>query len=428
MADVVTDGVAPVATTRRALFRYRALESATGRMRTGEQDGESAYAVRASLRRIGLEVQHLEDVSPHPGSRSRWLQPLIAARDARRRRQHRMAKADLCDGLATLILAGVPIEKAVASLATSRARPAGEQRLLRALRDRLREGTPFATACDDHPSWFDRFDVALLDAGQRAGELATTLQNLAQHHHRAGAFGQKLFVALAYPAVLVAAGLAALVFMSFQTLPQLVTMITQARHEAPVLTTTVIALGQGLATWWPVVLAVATALVIAARGLIARIPAEGRLGQALHGNPIARMAGRMRVAHLAAALARLRRAGTPLAEALLVVSDTINDRAVRSLILQAVEAIKRGEDFSSVIAGSRLLDAEFAQLLQLGERSGELTEMLERIAERYQRSADRAGDRLAAILGPAAIIILAALIGTLVVAAVLPLMQLGDLV
>jgi len=413
---------------RRALFRYQAVESATGRIRTGEQDGESAYAVRASLRRIGLEVQHLVDVTPGKGTSSGWLRPLIAARDARRRRLHQTAKADLCDGLATLIQAGIPVEQAVSSLASSQARPAAEQRLLRALRDRLREGTPFAAACEDHPGWFDRFDVALLDAGQRAGELASTLLNLAQHHHRAGAFGQKIFVALAYPAVLVAAGLAALVFMSFQTLPQLVTMIEQGRHQPPVLTTTVIALGQGLATWWPVVIAGGMAAIVGLRRLFHRVPPESRLGQWLHGNPLARMMGRVRVAHLAAALARLRRAGTPLAEALVIVADTINDRAVRALILQAVEAIRRGEDLSTVIAGSRLLDPEFAQLLHLGERSGELTEMLERIAERYQRSADRAGDRLAAVLGPAAIIILAALIGTLVMAAVLPLMQLGDLV
>ncbi len=420
--------MAEVTHQRRALFRYRAVESATGRIRTGEQDGESAYAVRASLRRIGLDVQHLVDVTPGRTSATSWLRPLIAARDARRRRLNRVAKADLCDGLATLILAGIPIEQAVASLASSQARPAGEQRLLRAIRDRLREGTPFATACEDHPAWFDRFDVALLDAGQRAGELASTLQNLAQHHHRAGAFGQKVFVALAYPAVLVAAGLAALVFMSFQTLPQLVTMIEQGRHQPPVLTTTVVALGQGLATWWPMVVAGIIAVFVGTKRLLHRVPPDSRLGQWMHGNALARMLGRIRVAHLAAALARLRRAGTPLAEALVVVADTISDRAVRALILQAVEAIRRGEDLSTVIAGSRLLDPEFAQLLQLGERSGELTEMLERIAERYQRSADRAGDRLAAVLGPAAIIILAALIGTLVMAAVLPLMQLGDLV
>jgi type II secretory pathway component PulF len=412
----------------RVLFRYRAVEAASGRIRTGEQDGESAYAVRASLRRIGLDVLHLADVTPGKGGAPAWLEPFLAARDARRRRLHRVAKADLCDGLATLILAGIPIEQAVASLADTSARPAAEQRLLRALRDRLREGVPFATACGDHLAWFDQFDVALLDAGQRAGELAATLQNLAQHHHRAGAFGQKIFVALAYPAVLVAAGLAALVFMSFQTLPQLVTMIEQGRQHPPALTTAVIALGQGLATWWPVVVAALIALVVGARRALVRVPATSRLGNWLHGNPLARMLGRIRVAHLAAALARLRRAGTPLADALLIVADTVSDRALRALIQQAVEAIRRGEDLSGVFSNSRLLDPEFSQLLHLGERSGELTEMLERIAERYQRSADRASDRLAAILGPAAIVVLAALIGTLVMAAVLPLMQLGDLV
>jgi general secretion pathway protein F len=420
--------MAEASPARRALFRYRAVDSATGRIRTGEQDGESAYAVRASLRRIGLEVVQLADVTPGTVAIPSWLAPLIAARDARRRRLHRVAKADLCDGLATLILAGIPIEQAVASLAATSARPAAEQRLLRTLRDRLREGVPFASACGDQPAWFDHFDVALLDAGQRAGELAATLQNLAQHHHRAGAFGQKVFVALAYPAVLVAAGLAALVFMSFQTLPQLVTMIEQGRQQPPALTTTVIALGQGLATWWPLVVAAVITLVVAGQRLVRRVPTQSRLGHWLTGNPLARMLGRVRVAHLAAALARLRRAGTPLADALLITADTVSDRALRALIHQAVEAIRRGEDFSTVIAGSRLLDPEFAQLLQLGERSGELTEMLERIAERYQRSADRASDRLAAVLGPAAIIILAILIGMLVMAAVLPLMQLGDLV
>jgi type II secretory pathway component PulF len=136
----------------------------------------------------------------------------------------------------------------------------------------------------------------------------------------------------------------------------------------------------------------------------------------------------MRVAHVASILARLRRAGTPLTEALVVVSDTVSDRAVKALLLQAVEAIRRGEDFSSVMAKSRVFDPEFAQLFHVGERSGEIKEIFDRIAERYQRAADLAGERLAALLGPAAIVVLACLIGILVMAAILPLMQLGDLV
>jgi general secretion pathway protein F len=409
------------------LFRYRAVEIATGRRHTGEQRGHSAYDVRANLRRIGLEIDHLEEVVAADTTQG-WRAAVRRALDARACRRRRVAKADLCDGLATLLQAGVPLEQAVTSLAATGTRPVAERRLLETLRDRLRSGSGFAAAVADHPGWFERFDIALLEAGQQAGDLINTLLSLSLYHQRAGAMGQKLLVALAYPVVLVIAGIGAVEFMSFQTLPPLVDMIVQARREPPWLTTTVMGIGQGIAFWWPVVLIAVGALVIGFRRWVGRVPVDSRLGRLVYGNVLARMRGRVRVAHLAMALARLRRAGMPLADALLVVSDTVEDRALRQLLAEAVEALRRGEDLSSVLGTSPLLDPEFAQLLHLGERSGELTEMLERIAERYQRAADRVGERLGAILGPVAIIVLACLIGTVVMASVLPLMQLGELV
>jgi type II secretory pathway component PulF len=408
------------------VFRYRAIELATGRVRSGEQSGESAYAVRASLRRVGLEVEQLVPLAT--GAPPRWLRPLQDAWHARQRRQRRLQKADLCDGLATLVQAGVPLEQAVGSLAASPSRPEAERRMLRTLRERLREGLALNEACALFPDWFDRLDLALIAAGQHAGDLAGTLVSVGQYHLRAGAIGQKLLIALAYPAILLIAGIAVVEFMSFQTLPQLMTLITQAHRTPPWLTASVVAFGQGLAYWWPLVLAAVIALVIGVRSLCARVPLDSALGHRLHGNPIARARSRMRVAQLSLSLARLRRTGMPLTDALTVVADTVGERALQTLLREGVEAIRRGEDLSAVIGRSALLDPEFAQLLQLGERSGELTEMLERIADRYQRAADRASDRLTAVLAPIAILILAALIGVVVIACALPLVQLGDLV
>jgi len=409
------------------LFRYRAVEAATGRRHAGERRGASAYEVRASLRRIGLEVDHVEEVGGTTASHGWWsaIQHTLHARACRRRRA---AKADLCDGLATLLQAGVPLEQAVTTLAATSSRPPAERRLLETLRDRLRAGISFASAIAEHPDWFERFDVALLEAGQQAGDLVATLLSLSQYHQRAGALSQKILVALAYPAVLVIAGIGAVEFMSFQTLPPLIDMIVQARREPPALTVAVMTIGQGLAIWWPVVVAVILAAVIGIRRAVARLSVDSRLGRLVHGNVLARLRGRVRVAHLAMSLARLRRAGMPLADALVVVSDTVEDRALRKLLTEAVMALRNGQDLSAVLAPSPLLDPEFAQLLHLGERSGELTVMLERIAERYQRAADRVGERLGAVLSPLAIIILACLIGVVVMASVLPLMQLGDLV
>ncbi len=409
------------------LFRYRAVEMATGRRRDGEQRGENPYDVRANLRRIGLEVDHLEEVVGIVAERG-WRRVLRQALNARACRRRRAAKADLCDGIATLLQAGVPLEQAITSLAGTATRPVAERRMLEGLRDSLRAGASFAAAVADHPDWFERFDVALLEAGQQAGDLTNTLVSLSQYHHRAGAIGQKLLVALAYPAVLVIAGIAAVEFMSFQTLPPLVDMIVQAGREPPWLTMTIMTIGQGLAMWWPVIALGFFASVIGIRRLIEWLPVQSRLGQMIHGNLFTRMRGQVRVAHLAMSLARLRRAGMPLTDALIVVSDTIEDRALRQLLTEAVAALRRGEDLSVVLGASHLLDPEFSQLLHLGESSGEMTDMLERIAERYQRAADRVGDRLGAILSPMAILILACLIGTIVMASVLPLMQLGEIV
>ena len=407
-------------------FRYSATERATGRTHSGEMAAASAYDVRAGLRRVGLEVDSMEQLDVGSATAGWWL-PLAAAWEARQRRQRRLAKADLCDGVATLIQAGLPLEQAVTSLSASPTRGADERALLHHLRDRLREGLPLSAACAGMPGWFDRFDVALLEAGQQAGDLVNTLLGLAQHHQRAGAIGQRLFVALAYPAVLLTAGIAALITVSFTTLPQLTTLITQAKHQPPWLTMQVMGLGQGLVHWWPLVLLALAGMVLGGRWLVDRIRPASLLGRWWYGNPLARARSRIRVATLAETLARLRKAGLPLTDALQVTAETVTERALAALIHESIASVRKGEDLSAVMAGSHLLDPEFAQLLQLGERSGELTAMLERIAERYRRAADRTSERLAALLGPIAIVLLASLIGVLVIACALPLMQLGDL-
>jgi general secretion pathway protein F len=398
-------------------FRYRATERATGRSMSGEMAAESAYDVRAGLRRIGLEVDAMEALGA--SAPSRLLGPLTEAWRARQRRTRRLAKADLLDGIATLIQAGLPLDQAISSLLASPARTPAERSLLQTVRDQLREGSPLSAACAGQP--------ALLEAGQQAGDLIGTLQGLAQHHQRAGAIGQRLFVALAYPVVLLLAGLAALVAVSFTTLPQLTALISQSGHQPPWLTMQVLALGQGLVRWWPLVALAVAGVLVGAPRLLARIPTASWLGRWWHGSVLARARSRIRVATLAETLARLRRAGLPLTDALAVAAETSDERALAALIDEAGTAVREGVDLSEAMGRSRLLDPEFAQLLQLGERSGELTTMLERIAERYRRAADRTIERLTALIGPLAIVLLASLIGVLVIACALPLMRLGDM-
>ena len=405
-------------------FRYHARESVTGQRRSGEMAAESAYAVRAALRRIGLQAEEVIPLLEQP--MPVWAEPLVTAWHAHLRRRRQAATADLCDAIATLLTAGVTLDEALASISSSITRTPGERSLASRLREVIRNGQPFSDACAAEPSWFDRFDVALFSAGQRAGDLAATLLAAAQHHQRSGSIGQRLFVALAYPAILLLAGIGVVEFMSFKILPQLSTLLLQAHQTVPPLTRLFIEGGHVLALWWPLLLGGIGFSIWGIGRIIERIPPTGKFGLLVHGNLLSRLRRRYRAARFAWSLARLLGAGMTITEALAVVAQTLHDRPLRRLVNECLAAITTGQDFSTVLARSPLLDPEVAQLIQIGERSGELVRMLEHVAERSFRSADRTLERLTALIGPLAIVFLAIIIGTVVLACILPISHLGD--
>jgi type IV pilus assembly protein PilC len=295
------------------------------------------------------------------------------------------------------------------------------------LRDGIRDGHPLSIAAGQAPQWFDPFDVALLDAGQQAGDLPATLRAAADHHQRAGKIGQRLFIALAYPGILAIAGIGVAMFLGNRVLPQLATLLQQAHQPVPDLTMAVISAAQILWWCWPLVTVLVAATVIGISRLLRRIPTESKLGRLVHGHSLARLRRRYRAGRFTWSLARLLSAGMTVTDALLVIAESLQDRPLRKLVIESQAAIVRGEDFSAVIARSSLLDPEVAQLIRIGERSGELVPMLEQIADHAFTAADAAMDRVAALIGPLAILMLAAIIGLLAVASILPLSRLGDM-
>ncbi len=417
------DGSVLDAGTRR--FRYQAVEPISGVIRHGEMAGGSAFEVRAALRRIGLQPVLVEPiVAPQT---AQWAKPLVQAWEGHLRQRRQPAVADICQSLATLLKAGVTLDDALAILTSSPTRAPAERAMTGRLRDGIRDGRPLSMAAAAEAAWFDRFDVALIAAGQQAGDLPTTLRATAAHHQRSGSISQRLFVALAYPVLLGLAGLGVVMFLGVAVLPQLATLLTQARQPVPGLTLAVMHTGQFLLWGWPVVLAVLIAVLVAIRRLIARIAIDSPWGRRVHGNPIARLQRRYRAGRLSWSLARLLGAGMTVTDALAVVADTLHDRPLRALVLEAQAAITRGEDFSAVIARSPILDPEIAQLIRVGERSGELATMLEQIADHAFRAADAAMDRVAALIGPLSIVLLAGVVGLIALACVLPLSRLGDI-
>jgi len=429
--------------TRTSLFRYRAVAIAgagvigpKGRrtVAVGELSGETPAEVRARLRAGGFLVVELAPVRRLALPKLRIFEGIARLVEAHLRARRHAVKEEVCDGLATLLDAGVPLTEALETLLRGEAaRQRSLREMLVVVRDQVRAGGSLAAAVGAHRGWFDPVEVALLEAGEHVGSLAQTLKSLAARQARKSQVGQKLAAALLYPGVVATVGVGVWIFLSTKTLPELARILKDGEVEVPALTRAVMASG-GFVARHGASLALALAIAAAAVAMLAprvgwraarRSMAAVRPPRSLFGFAALR---RLRLARIATGLADLLQGGVPLVEGLRTVAPTAGSRSLRASLEQSALAIEQGKAWSETLADEAWYPAEFRRLVETGETSGELKPMLARLGERMERSAQRRIERLAALLEPAAILALAALIGVVVAAAVLPITRLQGLV
>ncbi len=426
-----------------SVWRYTAVplkRQARASARRGELAAESAAEVRASLRRIGLQVINLRPLRRSAtdqvtNNQLAWLRELHGSirnsleGHSRGRRRHE--RAELYDGLATMLDSGLPLLEAVNTIIGSTKRRRGAVRsMLVQVREQLRGGSSLAEAITAHRSWFDAGEVAMIEAGQLSGTLTRVLRTLAERHERSGELSNKLIGALAYPAIVAMVGLGVVIFLSVKTLPDLTQILTHAGIETPALTAKVMALGQFLAGHWLALIVLAVGVLVGLTvlsGLMAKrqIQWPDRLRR-LYPKVLRRMA----VARVSLQLAELLRAGVPVVDALRVLAPTSSGGAGRGSLARqlhtAADRVERGDELAAALDDEHWFDAEFRGLLAIGQATGELDSLLERIGRRYARQAERLIDRLAALLEPSVILTLAVLVGLVVMAAILPLLRLQE--
>lgn len=430
-----------------SVWRYKAVPLTTGAglngsamavvparraVRSGEVAGETAEDVRASLRRVGLQVVELKPVRRRAQSQGVSFEWFTQAVEAHLRKRRVPTKAELFDGLATLLDSGVPLMEAVTTVTGSHENSRGARRsMLVQVRESLRAGSSLAAAVREHPGWFDAVEVAMVEAGQVGGTLPDVLRSLAERHERTGQLTQRLVAALAYPAIVAVVGLGVVVFLSVKVLPDLLAILERAGVATPVLTRAVMTTGSFVASWWYALLALVVAVTIgsmvASQALAkSQVQVPDRLRRL-----VPSVVRRLAVARLATGLAALVRTGVPLVDAIRIVAPTLPGLAAAGLrrrLAIAAERVERGDDLADGLDDPLWFDEEMRRLIQVGQASGELAALLMRIGERYERQARRSIDRLAALLEPAVILLLAALVGLVVMGAVLPLIRLQEVI
>ena len=405
-------------------YTFEALD-AQGATQKGLIDADTAKAARSQLRARALVPLSVEPAVNAPGeSGGHGLNITLWGGNV----FNATGLAVWTRQLAGLVAAGLPLERALAALAEE-AEDEAQQRLVAALRSEVNAGAPFAKALAQHPREFSAIYSAVIAAGEQSGQLGTVLERLADDLEAREALKNKLIAASLYPAIVTVVAIVIVVFLVSYVVPQVASVFAGSQRALPLLTVVMLALSAFVRSWgWLLLLLLVgggIAMVMARRNdalrermdaAWLRLPLVGKLARGYN------------AARFAATLAMLASAGVPILRALQTAAETLNNRAMRADALDALVLVREGAPLASAIGSKKRFPPLVSMFARLGEQTGQLPVMLRRAADQLSAEVQRRAMHLATILEPLLIVGMGLVVMLIVLAVLMPIIQLNQLV
>lgn len=326
--------------------------------------------------------------------------------------------------LATLLDAGLPLIRSLRTLERQAKNPL-VQKVLGATADTVESGSTFAEALAKHPKSFDKLYLNMIRAGEASGAMEVILNRLATFMEKASKIAGKVKSALIYPAVvlsiagLVTAGLMIFIVPNFK---KIFAELLGPGEEMPGITLFVLKVSDLLKNdGWVFLVGIAVIVVIYK---LINANKYGKWGvdwvkynMPLFGPLISRTA----ISRFARTLGTLMSSGVPVLNALIIVRDTAGNEVVSSAIQKVHDAVKEGDGIAVPLGATGIFPAMVISMVEVGEETGKLPEMLDKIANTYDEEVDNAVGALTSMIEPLMIVGLAVIVGTIVIALFLPL-------
>jgi general secretion pathway protein F len=290
-------------------------------------------------------------------------------------------------------------------------------------------GESFADALAPFPSLFPPIYVALVRVGETSGTLAHVLEVLAAERARAEALRRRLSDALRYPAFVLCAATAVLLFFLVFVLPQFATVLRDFNAKLDPIVLGFLALSDFLRTQTDLLLGALAVLLGGGYLVLRRTGVRASILELLGTLPLVRrVLGFHKTALFCRNLGVLLGSGVPLTMTLRILADMMASTGRTDAWSRTVDLVRRGGKLSDALAETRAIPALAVRTLRLGEESGQLPQLAERIAEFYEAKLQRALDRLVGIVGPAAIVVISVIVGGLIVSVMTALMSVSQVV
>lgn len=386
-----------------------------GNKSKGELTGPNLALVKAQLRKQGIIPDKVKKKPKPLFGGSKKITPFDIAMLTRQ--------------MATMMKAGVPLVQSF-DIVTDGLENKGLQDLVMTIRNEISSGTSFAGALRKHPKHFDDLYCNLVDSGEKAGALEKMLDRIATYLEKTELLKKKVKKAMTYPIAVVVVAIVVTAILLVKVVPQFESLFQGFGAELPVFTQMVVRLSEWMQTWWFVVLLGIVGTIFLFKEAnrrsqkfsdtvdkyILKIPVMGEI------------IDKSAVAKFGRVLSTTFAAGVPLVDALDSVAGATGNAVYRDAIQRIKNDVSSGTQLQASMREQGVFPVMAVQLTAIGEESGNLDEMLEKVAEHYEGVVDDMVDNLTALMEPMIMSVLGVLVGGLIIAMYLPIFQMGQVV
>jgi len=410
------------------IFQYTAMD-ASGKEQKGQHEAASEEAVASFLKEQGMFPTSIKPLSKADKGKKEKAKGAKAAKGLSISLGPTVIKGkDLTiftRQLAILLDAGLPLIRSLKTLERQAKNPAVKS-VIGKVATSVEGGSTFSEALAQHPKSFDKLYLNMIRAGEAAGKLELILTRLAGFREKAAKIAGKVKSAMVYPVIVLSIAIGITVFLMLFIVPKFEVMFTEMLDGAqlPVITRFVM----GISRWCQdnIIIVVVLIIVFIIAFRLALRTEKGRFyfDKGIYTAPIiGLLISRNAIAKFARTLGTLMGSGVPVLNALQIVRDTSGNELVSKAIQQVHDAVKEGEPMAPPLQSTKIFPDMVISMIEVGEETGKLPDMLEKIADTYDEEVDNAVSALTSMIEPLMIVFLAVIVGGIVIAMFSPLIS-----
>jgi general secretion pathway protein F len=405
------------------VYEYTALDKA-GKNKTGIIDADSAVAARQKLRGTGIFPVEVKETAARPKD-----QPAGQVTVSTLFKRVRPGEVSVVTRqLSTLLGAGITLVPALEALITQVANPL-LKKIMAQIKESVNEGNSLAFSLSQHPKVFSQIYINMVRAGEASGSLDLVLDRLAEYSEHQQALRGRVKAALAYPIFMFFIGTLVLLFLVTVVVPQITKVFSDMHQTLPLPTLILINVSEFLKSFCWLLLACLVVAVILLKQfrktpkgsyiwdeIKIRVPVFGSISL------------RLAIARFGRTLGNLLDSGVPLLTALEIVRNIVNNVLISDVIDNAMDEIQAGKSLAAPLSRSTWFPPMAIQMISVGEQSGELEKMLNKIADIYEREAESRITVMTSMLEPIMILVMALVVGFMLISILLPIFEMNTLI